>query len=100
MESTLCGRKTRHSRVVQQPPLPLLLHPSQQEMESTKLCLLRLTFHSPTFNPSTLLLPSMSPRMSGKSLRESRPRPLDLPSSRLLLALLNLITFHSPTFNP
>merc|ERR1719397_321238 len=42
---------------------------------------------SPSLPPSTLLLPSTSPRTSGTNSRTSQPRHLDSPWLRLLLAL-------------
>merc|ERR1740124_1191522 len=47
---------------------------------------------SPSSSPSTLLSPSMSPRRSGRNSRTSRPRPLDSPSTKPLLYLLNSTT--------
>merc|ERR1712123_409215 len=47
---------------------------------------------SPSSSPSTLLSPSMSPGRSGRNSRTSRPRPLDSPSTKPLLYLLNLTT--------
>merc|ERR1712223_409867 len=48
--------------------------------------------NSPTSNPSTLWLPSMSPRRDGINSAASSPPPLDSHWPRLLPALLNSIT--------
>merc|ERR1719222_583923 len=59
---------------------------------NTRLWLPRLTDPSPPSSPSTLLLPSTSPRTSGSSSRESRPRHPDSLLSRPLLVPLSLTT--------
>merc|ERR1719206_1378331 len=70
----------------------LLLPPPHPTLASTSPCLLRPTDLSPPSSPSTLSLPSTSPRTSGSSSRESRPRPPASPSSRPSRAPLSSTT--------